>query len=82
MKIDELQEYALNHGFDSVGFEFTNLRGEVKKGRWIDAYFGHFILEGNTGFITTKQWKEVTGDVFEFRILDYSPDINDLITKK
>lgn len=72
MKIDELCEYAKDNGFDSLEFEFTNLSGEVKKCKWLDAYFGFFLIEGNDGFITTKQWKEVTGDVFEFRLLNVS----------
>lgn len=69
MKIDELCEYAKDNGFDSLEFEFTNYSGQVKKGKWLDAYFGLFLLEGAEGFITTKQWKELTGDIFEFRVL-------------
>jgi hypothetical protein len=68
MKILELQEYAKKHGFDSVEFEFTNFLNVVVKGKWLDAYFGLFTLNGAEGFISVKQWQETTGDVFDFRI--------------
>jgi hypothetical protein len=70
MRIDELEEYAKEHGFDSLEFEFTNLKGEVKKCKWLDAYMGLFVIEGSGGFIKTSDWKQYTGDVFEFRICD------------
>lgn len=69
MKIDELQEYAEENGFDSVRFEFTNLQGEVKKCKWLDAHFGLFQIDPSEGFISVKQWKEMTGDVFNFKII-------------
>ena len=47
MRIDELCEYAKDNGFDSLEFEFTNLLGETKKCKWLDAYFGMFQIEGN-----------------------------------
>ncbi len=70
MKIDELREYAELNGFDSVEFTFDNLSGETKKCKWLDAYFGMFKIEGSEGFITVKQWKELTGDVFNFNIIN------------
>ena len=75
MKIDELCEYAKYNGFDSLEFEFTNIQGVIKKCKWLDAYFGFFLIEGNDGFITTKQWKEITGDVFEFRLLNIAHNV-------
>lgn len=69
MKIDELCAYAQKNGFDSVKFKFTNLLGEEKKCYWLDAYLGFFAIEGNEGFITVNQWKEVTKDIFEFEII-------------
>lgn len=72
MKIDELCEFAKDKGFDNLEFEFTNLLGEVKKCKWLDAYFGMFIIEGNNGFLTVKQWKETVGDVFEFHVTHYN----------
>lgn len=71
MKIDELCEYAKGNGFDNLKFKFTNLKGEVKNCQWLDAYFGMFMIEGNEGFITTRQWKELTGDAFEFEIAEW-----------
>ena len=68
MKILELQEYAKANGFDSLEFTFVNFLGETKHCKWTDAYFGFFILEGVEGFITVKQWIDLTGDVFDFTI--------------
>lgn len=70
MKIDELREYAKQHGFDSLKFEFTNLSGEIKKCQWLDAWHGFFIIDGSDGFITVEQWKQVTCDIFEFRVIE------------
>jgi len=69
MKIDELRAYAEENGFDDLEFEFTNLLGEVKKCKWLDAYLGFFKIDGGTGFITVDQWKKITGDVFEFKLI-------------
>jgi hypothetical protein len=70
MRIDELQSYAEQNGFDSVKFKFTNLKGEDKTCKWLDAYMGIFKIDGNNGFMTVKQWKEFTGDIFEFEIIE------------
>jgi len=69
MKIDELRAYAEENGFDDLEFEFTNLLGEVKKCKWLDAYLVFFKIDGGTGFITVDQWKKITGDVFEFKLI-------------
>ena len=70
MRIDELCEYAKDHGFDNLRFKFTNLKGDVKHCMWLDAYLGLFRIDGNDGFITVKQWKELAGDAFDFEIDD------------
>lgn len=70
MKIDELCEYAKKHGFDTLKFKFTNLKGEIIEGHWLDAYFGLFKLNDADGFISVKQWKEHTNDMFDFEIID------------
>ena len=69
MNIKELQEYAQKNGFDCVEFQFTNLQGEIKKCKWLDAYFGLFVIEGNNGFITVNQWIDITQDSFNFELL-------------
>lgn len=72
MRILELQEYAKKHGFDSTEFEFVNLKGETKKGKWIDAYFGFFRIDGmpENKMMTTSQWRDLLGDqIFEFHPL-------------
>jgi len=69
MKIDELKEYAEVHGFDSLKFQFTNLRGEIIKCQWLDAYLGLFRIDGEDGFITVDFWKRGTGDKFEFEVI-------------
>lgn len=70
MKIKEIQQYAKdNDCFDSLEFTFTNLNGEKKKLKWLDAYFGLFKFEERDGFITVNQWIEHTGDVFDLKPL-------------
>ncbi len=70
MRIDELCAYAQNNGYDKLKFRFTNLRGEVINCQWLDAYMGLFRVEGDEGFITVGQWKELTGDCFEFEVVE------------
>ncbi len=71
MRILELKEYAKDNGFDSLKFKFTNLLGQVKKGHWIDAYYGFFWVEGmeeNT-MMTVSQWREqLADDAIEFEV--------------
>lgn len=64
MRILELQKYAQENGFDSLEFKFTNILGKELNGRWIDAYFGLFWIEGmdeNT-FMTVNQFRQEVGD--------------------
>jgi hypothetical protein len=68
MKIEEIFEYAKEKG-EEVDFEFTNLKGEIVKCRTLDAWFGFFKLGDSEGFITKKQWKELTDDAFDFRVI-------------
>jgi hypothetical protein len=67
MNITEIFEYAKSIG-EEVEFEFTNLQGKIIKCRTLDAWFGLFKLGDNKGFVTEKQWKQLTGDVFDFRL--------------
>ncbi len=64
IKIHECQRVAQDSGFDSMKFMlFAN--GNVKPCRWIDAYFGFFVidLEGeDDGFITTNQLEGIAPD--------------------
>jgi hypothetical protein len=69
MKIDELQKYAKENGFDSVKFKFTNTKGKTVEGHWLDAFFGLFRLNDNDGFIRVETWKEYTNDIFEFEVI-------------
>lgn len=70
MKIDELESYAQDNGFDSLEFEFTNLKGEVKRCKWLDAYMGLFRIQGSEGFIKVDDWKKYTNDLFDLRICE------------
>lgn len=67
MNITELMQYAQEN--DEVDFEFVNLKGEIVKGRTLDAFMGLFKIGDNKGFITEKNWKELTGDIFDFKII-------------
>jgi len=70
MTIDEICEYAKDNGFDSLEFEFINLKGEKVKCKWLDAYFGMFEIEGSEGFITVKQWKQFATNTFDYTPLN------------
>jgi hypothetical protein len=69
MDLYQLEEYAKKHGFNSVEFEFTNFLGEVKKARWLDAYYGFFILEGSEGFSTVSQYAKYGADKLDYRVI-------------
>lgn len=69
MKIREVFDYAQNIG-EEVEFEFVNLKGEIVKCRTLDAWLGLFKLGNNEGFVTAKQWITLTGDVFDFKIIN------------
>jgi len=69
MKIDELCAYAEDNGWDSLRFKFTNLNNQVINCQWLDAYAGLFRVEGENSFITVRQWKRETGDIFDFEII-------------
>lgn len=69
MNILELQEYAKRNGYDNLRFRFTNLRGEEKTGKWVDAYFGFLFIDGmeeNT-FIRVEQWLGLYSDVIKIQ---------------
>jgi len=68
MNITEIFEYAKEKG-EEIDFEFTNLKGEVVKCKTLDAWFGFFKLGNNEGFITERQWKDLTGYNFDFRVV-------------
>jgi len=70
MKIDELCEYAKQNGFDSLKFKFTNLLGVEVRGQWTDAWYGFFVLNDEDSFVTVEQWKQITGDIFEFTVIE------------
>ena len=73
MRILELQQYAKDNGFDSVKFEFTTPFGKTLYGKWIDAYFGIFRIEGmkKNAFTNVYEWRREFGDeLIEFKIVD------------
>ena len=47
MNITEAQEYAKEHGFDSLVFESINLQGKPMRFKWLDAYMDIFRFEGD-----------------------------------
>ncbi len=71
MSILELQEYAKENGFDSCEFEFVNFIGKQVKGKWLDAYFGLFRIDGmdEKTFISVNQWRELFGDTVNFHVI-------------
>jgi len=69
MTLLQCQEFAEDNGFDSVRFEFINLKGELIKAKWLDAYFGLFVVDGSDGFISAKQFSKAGGDLFDYKII-------------
>lgn len=69
MKIDELCAYAIEHGFDSVQFQFKSVLGGYVKCKWLDAYMALFTIGDSKGFTSVKDWKEATNDIFDFTII-------------
>lgn len=73
MRILELQEYAKEKGFNSLKFKFTNLSGHIVEGKWVDAYYGFFKIDGtgDNQIMTVNQWREIWGDnSFEFEPIE------------
>jgi hypothetical protein len=71
MTITEVLDYAKKQpDHTKVKFKFTNLLEEEKQCQVLDAWFRIFTIEGDKGFITEDQWKEVTGDIFSFEIIE------------
>lgn len=70
MRILELQEYAKEHGYSSLEFTMTSPISTLKKGKWLDAYYGFFWIEGmkENEMMTVSQLREEFGDeLFEFK---------------
>lgn len=57
MTMAECEELAKEQGYDKATFDLCGPFGK-KKATWLDAYFGFFVLEGQTGFSTSKQAAE------------------------
>lgn len=56
MNILQCQEAAKQLGFDSAEFYLCGPRGRVKC-KWLDAYFGMFMVDGATGFNMASQFQ-------------------------
>jgi hypothetical protein len=56
------QNYAKNHGFDSLKFTALFPAG-AKQCKWLDAYFGFFQIDGIEGALTVQQMEESYPDV-------------------
>jgi hypothetical protein len=57
MTLRQCEELAKNSGHDKATFDLCGPSGCVKA-TWLDAYFGLFMVEGETGFNTVKQAEE------------------------
>jgi hypothetical protein len=68
MNIWQCEEYAKEHGFDSVKFT-ANFPVGQKQCEWLDAYFGMFKVDGIEGFLMTrsigKQFPNLTCKIIE-----------------
>jgi hypothetical protein len=55
MNLYQCEKYAQYNGFDSLEFIAKFPTGD-RKCKWLDAYFGCFMIEGlGDGFVTTGQ---------------------------
>lgn len=70
MKMLEMEKYAQQNGFDRLEFKFTDLSGIERKGKWLDAFFGLFNIEGIDGLIRSSDWLEHVGDIIDFDIIE------------
>ena len=59
MNLYQCQKYAEKNGFDSVEF-YADFPVGKKKCKWLDAYFGMFIVEGlGDGFLSVRDIDEM-----------------------
>ena len=71
MRILELQKLAQEKGYDSLRFRFKTLLGTENTGKWEDAYFGIFKIDGSSGLCSVSGWRKEFGDeLFEFEVID------------
>jgi hypothetical protein len=54
MNLYQCQKHAESNGFDSLEF-IAHFPAGTKKCKWLDAYFGMFVIEGMDGFVMTKE---------------------------
>ncbi|RXZ77997.1 hypothetical protein EBB07_28470 [Paenibacillaceae bacterium] len=68
MNIYEIEEYAKDHGYDSLEFLIINKEGNSFNGRFLDAYFGMIQIEAiSDGFIRLEQLRNQFGsEYFKF----------------
>ena len=58
MSIVECEDKARDEGFDYATFDLCGLGGR-KPCRWLDAYMGAFVIEGQHGFCMTRDVKNM-----------------------
>lgn len=54
----EFERYAQSNGYDSLEFMAFFPNG-VRKCRWLDAYFGFIVMDGEEGFVSVSQLQEL-----------------------
>ena len=67
MDIVECQAKAKEKGFDTATFTLVGPGGKLKC-RWIDAYFGSFIVDGQDGFNTVDQVRSFGLECLDFKV--------------
>ena len=58
LTIHQCEELAKKVGYDSATFDLCGPKGR-KPCKWLDAYMGLFIIEGDKGFCMTRQFEFV-----------------------
>ena len=62
MTINQCERLAQDLDFDGATFDLCGPKGKLKA-KWLDAYMGLFQIEGQEGFVMTRQF-EMRPDVW------------------
>lgn len=58
LSILQCQDLAKDIGYDSATFYLVGTSGTLKA-KWLDAYLGLFMIDGEDGFLTVKQFQYI-----------------------
>ena len=56
LTINQCESLAKKMGFDKTTFDLCGPKGKLKA-KWLDAYMGIFHIDGQEGFVMTRQFE-------------------------